>query len=101
MLTSEVHIMRSPMLRRRPATLHGHGLTLTLAAALVCQGVWPTSAWSQANDPKASDVKPGEIKKVELHRLSNDELLKHANAIHDKASWDYLAQARALAFGEA
>src|SRR5262245_13776287 len=49
-------------------------------------------------DPKA---KPPEAKKVELHRLTNEELLKQAAAIFDKASWDYLAQMRALASTEA
>jgi small-conductance mechanosensitive channel len=44
---------------------------------------------------------PAEVKKIELHQLSNDELVKRVGAIWDKMSRDYLAQRRALATAEA
>jgi small-conductance mechanosensitive channel len=41
------------------------------------------------------------VKKIELHQLSNDELVKQVGAIWEKMSRDYLAQRRALATAEA
>src|SRR5262245_20539163 len=56
----------------------------------------------RADDPPTSHdkSKPVETNKVELHRLTNDDLLKQAQAIYDRASRDYLATARALAAAE-
>jgi small-conductance mechanosensitive channel len=52
-------------------------------------------------DPPADDkAKPVETKPVEFHRLTNDDLLKRAQGIHDKAVNDYRAAARALAAAE-
>jgi small-conductance mechanosensitive channel len=50
--------------------------------------------------PAESKPKPVETTKVELHRLKNDDVLKQAAAIYDKAAQDYLASARALAAAE-
>jgi small-conductance mechanosensitive channel len=44
--------------------------------------------------------KPVVSKKVEIHRLTSEELFKQADAIYAKASRDYLAQLRALATAE-
>src|SRR5262249_43727600 len=55
-----------------------------------------------AAEPPADDkARPAETKKVELPRLTNEELLKQADALYDKANRDYLAQLRALAAAEA
>jgi small-conductance mechanosensitive channel len=54
-----------------------------------------------ADKPSADDkAKPAETNKVELHRLKNDDLLKQAAGIYDKAAQDYLAAERALAGAE-
>ncbi len=66
---------------------------------LVLAAVWLTlldRGWPA--DPRPA---PAETKKVEIHRLTNEELLKQAAAIYEKASRDYLAQLRALASAEA
>jgi small-conductance mechanosensitive channel len=56
----------------------------------------------QPADPPPTDdkAKPVETNKVELHRLKNDDVLKQATGIYDKAAQDYLAAARALASAE-
>jgi small-conductance mechanosensitive channel len=55
-----------------------------------------------AAEPPADDKpRPAETKKLELPRLTNEELLKQVDAILDKASRDYLACFRALAAAEA
>jgi small-conductance mechanosensitive channel len=51
--------------------------------------------------PADDKARPEETKPVELYRLTNDELLKQADALYDKASRDYLAQLRGLASAEA
>src|SRR5262245_39148086 len=47
------------------------------------------------------EKEPAPPKKVELHQLANEELLKLAKDIYDKAHNDYLAQLRAVAAAEA
>lgn len=44
--------------------------------------------------------KVAEVKRLELHRLSNEDLLKQSMAIHERATLDYLAQLREVAAGE-
>jgi small-conductance mechanosensitive channel len=57
--------------------------------------------WGRPAEPPADDKsRPAEPKKVELPRLTNEELLKQADGLYEKASWDYLAQLRALAAAE-
>jgi small-conductance mechanosensitive channel len=53
-----------------------------------------------ADSPADDKAKPTPTKQLELHRLTNDELFKQARAMYDRASWDYLAQLRALAATE-
>jgi small-conductance mechanosensitive channel len=54
-----------------------------------------------ADTPPVSDgPKPAEAIKVEVHRLKNDDLLKKAAGVYDKAAQDYLSAARALATAE-
>jgi small-conductance mechanosensitive channel len=53
-----------------------------------------------AEQPPADKAKLAETNKVELNRLSNEELLKQAGAIYEKASRDYLANLRGLATAE-
>jgi hypothetical protein len=57
---------------------------------------------AQTADPLPTDdkAKPAETNKIELHRLKNDDVLKQASAIYDKAAQDYLAASRALASAE-
>src|SRR4051812_34489673 len=50
-----------------------------------------------AQPPAGDTIKPMEMNKAELHRLKNEDLLKQASTIHEKAAQDYLAAARALA----
>jgi small-conductance mechanosensitive channel len=50
--------------------------------------------------PTADKARPVEANKVELHRLKNDDMLKQAVGIYDKAAQDYLAAARAIATAE-
>src|SRR5690349_18484641 len=50
--------------------------------------------------PKNDKAKPVETSKVELHRLTNDDLLKQTAGIYDKAAQDYRAAGRALASAE-
>jgi small-conductance mechanosensitive channel len=69
------------------------------ALLMVCLAL-PTASRS-AEPPAPDKPAPAETKKVELPRLTNEELLKQADAIYDKASRDYLAQLRALAAAEA
>src|SRR5262249_56703849 len=64
---------------------------LLLAAACVLAGE-PPPATDKGKQPQAA--------RVELHRLDNDDLLKRATGIYDKAARDYLAVARALAAAE-
>jgi small-conductance mechanosensitive channel len=68
-----------------------------LAAACVLAAGQSRPADAPTTDDKA---RPVETTKVELHRLKNDDVLKQAAAIYDKASQDYLAAARALAAAE-
>jgi small-conductance mechanosensitive channel len=54
-----------------------------------------------ADPPAPADkAKLAETNKVELHRLKNDDVLKQAVGIHDKAAQDYRVAARALATSE-
>jgi small-conductance mechanosensitive channel len=56
---------------------------------------------SRPAEPRADDkARPAPAKKVELQRLTNEELLKQADALYARASRDYLAQFRALAFAD-
>jgi small-conductance mechanosensitive channel len=71
-------------------------LYFTLACACLTQPV----SGCLADPPAADKGKPAETKKVELHRLTNEELLKQAEAIYQAAARDYLAQTRALAMAE-
>jgi small-conductance mechanosensitive channel len=68
------------------------------AALLATVCFWAAGRGHAAEPPSAGDkAKPAE---VELHRLPNDDLLKRAGGIYDKAAQDYLAVARALALAE-
>jgi small-conductance mechanosensitive channel len=61
-------------------------------------------AWSGsgclAGAPAAEKGKPREAKKIELYRLTNEELLKQVDTIYQTTAGDYLGQARALALAE-
>src|SRR5262245_2104249 len=71
-----------------------------LAPAALCF-ILPGRTNAGSSTPPADDkAKPAETKKVELYRLTNEELLKQADAIFDKVSRDYLALHRALATAE-
>ncbi len=73
---------------------------LRLSAWAVILVIWILSAviGRPAQPPPPGDtMKPMEMNKVELHRLKNEDLLKQASTIHEKAAQDYLAAARALA----
>src|SRR5262249_32712004 len=54
-----------------------------------------------AQTPAKGQAGPAQTKKVELHRLTNEELLKKAAALYAGASRDYLAQRRAPAVAPA
>jgi small-conductance mechanosensitive channel len=71
---------------------------LPLLLAAVCLSF---PGWGRpAETPENSKAGPGKTRKIDLHRLTNEELIKKATAIYDKASRDFLAQLRALAFAE-
>ena len=53
------------------------------------------------NSPVDDKDEPVPMKKLELSLLSNEDLLKQANAIYENASRNYLAQLRILASAEA
>ncbi len=57
---------------------------------------------SRAAEPRSADdiAKPSQANQPELHRLKNDDLLKQAGEIYEKAADDYRAAARALAAAE-
>src|SRR5262245_26810088 len=77
-----------------PPCLRQPAWAVLLAAAFV----WAAGRGHSAEPPSTGDkAKPAE---VELHRLPNDDLLKRAGGIYDKAAQDYLAVARALAAAE-
>src|SRR5262245_34758123 len=80
-----------------PPRLRSPVWALLLTAACVL-----SAARGQQGEPPTAEnkVKPAEAPRVELHRLPNDELLKQAGGIFDKASQDYLATARGLAAAE-
>ena len=71
------------------------------AALLPFVGLALLARGQPADAPPADKAKLIEAKKVELPRLTNEELLKQAETIYAKASRDYLAQLRALATAEA
>jgi small-conductance mechanosensitive channel len=73
-----------------------HVIYLT-GLVLAAGGAGAQAPASQADDK----AKTAPMKKIELSLLSNEELLKQASAIYDKASRDYLAQRRILASAEA
>ena len=75
---------------------------------LICSGIClaavflaATLARAQSPSSAAEDKNKPVQNKRELSLQSNDDLLKQANAIHDKALSDYLAQLRILATAEA
>src|SRR5262245_25470458 len=71
---------------------------LPLLLAAVCLSF---PGWGHpAETPENGKAGPGKTRKIDLHRLTNEELIKKATAIYDKASRDYLAQLRALALAE-
>jgi small-conductance mechanosensitive channel len=54
-----------------------------------------------AGQPAPDKARPVEVKKTELYQLTNEELVKQADAIWEKMSRDYLAQLRGLATAQA
>src|SRR5215831_17102461 len=77
-------------------------LTWLARAALLTAVGWPhPSRGLPADQPAPEKAPPAGVKKIELHQLSNDELVKQVGAIWEKMSRDYLAQRRALATAEA
>jgi small-conductance mechanosensitive channel len=70
----------------------GLAATVLVAAA----GVALPGFGRAAGQPGEVKPKPAEPAKVELFRLTNEELLKQADAIYQTASRDYLAQQRAV-----
>src|SRR5262245_1262476 len=61
----------------------------------------PDRAAADDDQAKAAEAKAAEAKQPDISKLSNDDLLKQANAIFAKGSGDYLAAVRALAGVEA
>jgi small-conductance mechanosensitive channel len=59
-----------------------------------------TGQANSAETPAQGKLSPAPTKKIDLHHLTNEALVKNAAAIYDKASWDFLAQRRGLAFAE-
>ena len=56
----------------------------SLAWAMFAVAVCIAASWSRADGPPTDTKgKPPEVKKVEIHRLSNEELLKQAGAIYE------------------
>src|SRR5262245_8754025 len=77
------------------------GLNWMARAALLTVVGWPNpSHIVRADQPAPEKTPPAGVKKIELHQLSNDELVKQVGAIWEKMSRDYLAQRRALATAE-
>ena len=74
---------------------------LSRAALLIVVCLTLSVRGRPADAPADEKTRPMETKKVELSQLANEELLKHAEAIYEKASRDYLARQRALATAEA
>src|ERR1700677_2967185 len=74
-------------------TCSGICLATVFLAATLARAQSPSSATEDKNKPLQN--------KTELSLQSNDDLVKQANAIHDKALSDYLAQLRILATAEA
>src|SRR5262245_35601248 len=77
-------------------------LTWLGRAALLTAVCWIHPSRGLPADPPAPEKAPSAgVKKIELHQLSNDELVKQVGAIWEKMSRDYLAQRRALVTAEA
>src|SRR5262245_27922790 len=77
-------------------------LTWLALAAVLTAACWThPSRGLPADQPVPDKAPPAGVKKIELPRLSNDELVKQVGAIWEKMSRDYLAQRRALATAEA
>src|SRR5262252_9216290 len=77
-------------------------LTWLTHAALLTALCWAHPSRGFPADQPAPDKAPSAgVKKIELHQLSNDELVKQVSAIWEKMSRDYLAQRRALVTAEA
>src|SRR5262249_55786335 len=77
-------------------------LTRLARAALLMAVCWThPSRGLPADQPAPEKAPPAGVKKIELHQLSNDELVKQVGAIWEKMSRDYLTQRRALATAEA
>jgi small-conductance mechanosensitive channel len=90
--------MAAPLhVRSTPARRLGWLARIALLAAL-CRGLPGLAGPAEA--PRNAKAKPSDAAKVELHRLTNEELRKQADTIYEKASRDYLAQLRALASTE-
>jgi small-conductance mechanosensitive channel len=72
------------------------------AAALLTVLCLVLAGQGRPADPPPMDDKSKlvEMKKVELNQLPNKDLLEQSGALHEKTSWDYLAQLRALAAAE-
>jgi small-conductance mechanosensitive channel len=60
---------------------------------------WPGDG-RPAETPAEGKARAARTKPTPLHQLTNEELLQKAAGIYNKASRDYLAQRRALAFAE-
>jgi small-conductance mechanosensitive channel len=86
--------LRGSAPRRSPLGWFGGG---ALPALLLLALPDPARA---AGPPPGPSGKPAETKKVELHKLSNEDLLKAAAATYDPAAQDHLAQLRAVAAAE-
>src|SRR5438445_13720255 len=74
-----------------------------LARAALLTATWLTHPGRSlpADKPTPDKARPAEVKKIELHQLTNEELVKQADAIWQKMTRDYLAQRRALATAKA
>src|SRR5262245_5671706 len=77
-------------------------LTWLARTALLMAVCWThPSRGFPADQPAPDKAPPAGVKKIELHQLSNDELVKQVTTMWEKMSRDYLAQRRALATAEA
>ncbi|MCC6420461.1 MAG: mechanosensitive ion channel [Gemmataceae bacterium] len=87
---------------RSPVSSAGRRAWLARAALLTAVVGFFSPGDARPDAPREADKsRLPEAKKVELHRLTNEELLKQVDARYSAASLDYLAQFRALATAEA